>query len=151
MFGSFVRDVRQSRGLSQSDLAEVSGIRQSNISAIEHDRRVPSADTLNRLLVACGYELKAVAGPRTIACPLPRVGWFPDEDLPPSASDDPASQPPAIGPDAPMEQRVRAITAVLEAVDAAMASGQAPTADEDSLLPAFPGVGRGEEVGDGRG
>ncbi|CAN5130078.1 hypothetical protein BH24ACT1_BH24ACT1_04530 [soil metagenome] len=115
MYGSFVRRVRESRGLSQRDLAEISGINQPNISAIENGRRSPSADTLNRLLVACGYELAAVAGERIIHCPLPHTGWFPDDDLPPRLRDDPPDEEPSITPSTLMADRVRTITAVLEA------------------------------------
>lgn len=115
MYGSFLRTVRQSRGLSQQELAEGSGISQPNISAIEHDRRIPSADTLNRLLVACGYELAAVAGSRVLHAPLPRVGWFPDEDLPARHPDDPRDEEPTVTPGTPIADRVRVINAVLEA------------------------------------
>jgi transcriptional regulator with XRE-family HTH domain len=118
MYGTFVRAARKSRSLTQRQLAEISGVRQSNISAIEGGRRVPSADTLNRLIVACGYELSATAGSRTIFCPLPHAGWFPDDDLPRRADDDPPDEPPALGPDMSMDERVRAITAVLEAANA---------------------------------
>lgn len=118
MYGAFIRKVREARSLTQRELAEVSGIAQSNISAIESGRRSPSADTLNRLVVACGFELSATAGNRTIYCPLPRAGWFPDEDLPPRLADDPNDEPPSLGPGASMDERVRAITAVLEAVNA---------------------------------
>ena len=118
MYGTFVRAARESRSLTQRQLAEISGVRQSNISAIESGRRLPSADTLNRLIVGCGYELSATAGNRTIFCPLPQAGWFPDDDLPPIAEDDPPDERPALGPDASMEERVRTITAVLDAADA---------------------------------
>jgi len=118
VYGTFVRAARESRSLTQRQLAEISGVRQSNISAIESGRRVPSADTLNRLIVACGFELSATAGSRTIFCPLPQAGWFPDDDLPPRTSDDPADEPAALGAGAPMDDRVRAITAVLESADA---------------------------------
>ncbi len=99
----------------------LSSVRQSNISAIENDRRVPSADTLNRLVVACGYELTATAGRRTIACPLPMAGWFPDEDTPPAHPDDPVDERPAVGPRTPMRTRARVLTAILHAVDATFA------------------------------
>lgn len=115
MYGSFVRRVRESRSLSQQDLSEVSGISQPNISAIENDRRSPSANTLNRLVVACGYELAAVAGGHAIHCPLPRAGWFPDDDLPPRLPDDPPDEAPSVTSTTPMADRVRIITAVLEA------------------------------------
>ena len=117
MYGDFIRSLRIARGMSQNDLAEVSGIPQPNISAIERDRRLPSIDSLNRLLVACGFELAAVAGEKVIHCRLPEVGWFPDEGLPGPEPDDPGDETPVVGPDTPMEQRVRVITAVLEAAD----------------------------------
>ena len=62
MYGAFIASVRRSRGLTQAQLAEVSGVQQSNISAIEQDRRQPSAATLHRLVHACGFELLASAG-----------------------------------------------------------------------------------------
>ena len=119
MHGDFIRSLRTARGMSQTALAEVSGIPQPNISAIERDRRLPSIDSLNRLLVACGFELAAVAGEKVIHCPLPEVGWFPDEGLPGPDPDDPGDETPVVGPDTPMEQRVRVITAVLEVADQA--------------------------------
>lgn len=118
MYGDFVRTVRRSRGLSQAQLAEVSMVPQPNLSAIEHDRRTPSAETLNRILVACGYELAAVAGDTTIHCPLPRVGWFPDEDDPGPVEGDPLDEEPSLAPGAPIEARLQAIEAVLEAAEA---------------------------------
>lgn len=117
MYGTFVREVRESRALSQTELAEISGVSQPNISAIENGRRSPSADTLNRLLVACGYELAAVAGERVIHCPLPQAGWFPDDDLPPRLPDDPPDEEPSVTARTPMAERVRVIAAVLEAAE----------------------------------
>ena len=117
MYGAFIRDVRESRGLSQPQLAEVAGISQPNLSAYECDRRVPTADTLNRILVACGYQLAASDGRRTIFAPLPRAGWFPDYDLPPALSDDPGLEEPTVTADTPIEERVRIITAVLRLAD----------------------------------
>lgn len=117
MYGTFVRTARRSRQLSQRQLAEISGIRQANISAIENGRRMPSADTLNRLLVACGYELVATAGRRVIGCPLPSVGWFPDGDLPPQLPDDPPDEAAVIPTSTTVEARARVVAAVLDAVD----------------------------------
>jgi transcriptional regulator with XRE-family HTH domain len=114
VYGTFVRSVRTSRRLSQRQLAEISGVRQANISAIENGRRLPSADTLNRLLVACGYELSATAGERVIACGLPAAGWFPDQDQPPALPEDPPDMPTATTG----AQRAAALAAVLDAVDA---------------------------------
>lgn len=114
MYGPFVHRLRTSRGLSQAELARITGIPQPNLSAIEHDRRVPSADTLNRIAVACGYELAAVAGERAIFCDLPRVGWFPDEDDPAPLAGDPTDEPPVVGPDTPLDQRLAVIDAVFD-------------------------------------
>lgn len=86
---------------------------QPNISAIENDRREPSADTLNRLLVACGYELAAVAGARVVHAPLPRAGWFPDEDLPPRLADDPVDEASTVGLGTTPAERARILTAAL--------------------------------------
>jgi transcriptional regulator with XRE-family HTH domain len=71
MYGTFIRQARTSRGLSQVDLARITGIEQPNLSAYENDRQMPSADVLNRILVGCGYILEATAGERRLVCPLP--------------------------------------------------------------------------------
>ena len=118
MYGSFARAIREARGLTQGQLAAVTGIQATNISAIENDHRVPSADTLNRLVVACGFELAAVAGECAVFCPLPRAGWFPDEDLPPPAPGDPGDEAPALSPQASPDERAAAVLAVLDATDA---------------------------------
>ncbi len=117
MYGDLVRSAREHRALSQAELAEVSGVSQPNISAIERDRRLPSADTLNRLLVACGFQLAAVAGGRILRAPLPRAGWFPDEDLPVAAPDDPADEAPLTDASTSMEERLRLLDAALELAD----------------------------------
>ncbi len=48
---------RRSAGHSQRELAERSGIPQPAIARIEAGRTTPRADTLERLLRACGVEL----------------------------------------------------------------------------------------------
>lgn len=119
MYGAFVKAVREARGLTQHDLALVSGVGQSNISAIENGRRIPSADTLNRLLAGCGFELTATAGERTIFCALPSGGTFPAED--PTGGPlpgDPPDERPTVAAGASPAERARMVTAVLDAVDA---------------------------------
>jgi transcriptional regulator with XRE-family HTH domain len=69
MYGDVVRKAREARGLTQTQLAEISGVEQSNISAIEHGRRQPTAATLHRLLLACGFEVLAVAGDLVVPFP----------------------------------------------------------------------------------
>ena len=71
MYGSVVKRARLERGLTQLKLAEISGIEQSNISAIETGRRAPSTETLHRLLLSCGYVMVAAAGAREIVLPPP--------------------------------------------------------------------------------
>ncbi len=95
--------------MTQAQLAEVCGISQPNLSAYENDRRSPTVDVLNRYLVACGYQLVADGGHRQVRCPLPKVGWFPDEDLPPRLPDDPPDEEPVVGRDAPWGHRLQAI------------------------------------------
>ncbi len=109
MYGTFLQQVRTSRRLTQTQLAEVTGISQPNLSAYENDRRVPTMDVLNRILVACGYQLVADGGSRQVRAPLPKVGWFPDEDLPPRHPDDPPDEGPSVPWATPMDERVEAI------------------------------------------
>jgi transcriptional regulator with XRE-family HTH domain len=118
VYGDFLRLLRTSRGLSQGALAEIVGISQPNLSAYEQGRRVPTLDTLNRLVVACGYELAATDGRTTFYCPLPVAGWFPDDEDPPPSPDDPPEQPPSVTNDTPMADRVRALVAALELAEA---------------------------------
>jgi transcriptional regulator with XRE-family HTH domain len=92
MFGAFLLDLRRSRGLTQAELAAVVGIDQPNLSAYEHDRRTPSAETLHRIVTACGYRLVAEAGERRIALappPTPRVASDPHDEPPVVGSADP--------------------------------------------------------------
>jgi|GEM_PF-5575435 transcriptional regulator with XRE-family HTH domain len=49
--------LRNSRGLSQSDLDELSGVSQSAISKIEHNAQKPSIEVLEKLFGALGLQL----------------------------------------------------------------------------------------------
>ena len=51
-------DARQSAGLTQKELSEKSGIRQSNISRIEKGVCMPTLNTLNELAKGLGKKLK---------------------------------------------------------------------------------------------
>lgn len=118
MYAEFLKQLRTSRGLSQAVLAEISGISQPNISAFENGRRVPTLDVLNRIVVACGYQLVAEAGPNQVRCPLPKAGWFPHEDLPPSSADDPEGSDPPVPPAATAAQRGEILAELLDLTDA---------------------------------
>lgn len=49
---------RKSAGLSQRELARISGIAQGDISKIENGRANPTLNTMNRLAAAMGKELR---------------------------------------------------------------------------------------------
>lgn len=53
----WVYGARRSAGLTQRQLAERSGVPQPTIARIESGKQMPRADTLDRLLKACGWEL----------------------------------------------------------------------------------------------
>lgn len=126
MYGAFLRRVRASRGLSQAQLAEVAGISQPNLSAYENDRRMPTLDTFNRLLVACGYQVAADGGSTALHMPFPvGAGGYPFDDLPPRLPDDPPDEPPSVPLDATPGQRAQILLSVLEvasAIDAGKAA-----------------------------
>lgn len=94
----------------------VAGVAQPNLSAIEHGRRLPSAETLHRIVSACGYELTASAGAAVVPLPVPQVGWFPDDDLPPRLPDDPADEEPTVTATTSPHERNRILTSLLLAV-----------------------------------
>jgi transcriptional regulator with XRE-family HTH domain len=108
MYGRVVRQARTERGLTQVQLAEISGIEQSNISAIEMGRRAPTAETLHRLLLACGFTLEATAGGRRFTIPTPDDAGVIEE--------------PAEPLDVPMATRVRMLSAALDAAEATQRS-----------------------------
>ena len=53
-----ILDARIERGMTQKQLAEKSGIRQSNISRIESGAAIPTLQTLNAIAAAVGKTLK---------------------------------------------------------------------------------------------
>lgn len=121
MYGATLRRARIDGGMTQGELADVSGIKQANISAIENGRRQPSAETLHRLLAACGYDLVAVAGDRRLALVPPPAPGEPEIVADLLAERDrtgPFEAPPLIGPDTPVELRARLLVAVLDAAEA---------------------------------
>jgi len=94
VYGTFIKRARTSRGLTQVELARITGIEQPNLSAYENNRQMPSADVLNRILVGCGYLLEATAGERRLICPLPgsdgdRKRWTAHSQM-----SEPSSSPP---------------------------------------------------------
>lgn len=105
MYGAVIRRARKARGLTQTELALISGIEQSNISAIENGRRQPSAATLHQLLLGCGFEVVASAGDTVIP-------------LPASADDAAGDVAVAAETEIPIATRARMVVAALEASEA---------------------------------
>jgi transcriptional regulator with XRE-family HTH domain len=58
-----LRSARRRAGLSQTALAARSGTSQATISAYESGRKVPSMETLDRLLAATGHRLAVEPAP----------------------------------------------------------------------------------------
>lgn len=57
MASSLVVDARQRTGLSQAALAARAGVSRSAISAIEHGKRDPGLEYLQRILRAAGFDI----------------------------------------------------------------------------------------------
>jgi len=55
---TYVNQARRAAGLSQRELSRRTGVPQPAIARIERGLQVPRADTLERLLKACGFELR---------------------------------------------------------------------------------------------
>jgi transcriptional regulator with XRE-family HTH domain len=118
MYGYFLRRVRLAAGLTQGELSTITGIAQSHISAYETNVRVPTSETLNKLVSGSGFSLCAKFGDTVIHCPLPPAGWFDDEANPPRDEEDPPESGPPLSYDAPIEERHRRMAGVLALADA---------------------------------
>jgi transcriptional regulator with XRE-family HTH domain len=53
-----LHQARRAAGFSQRELSRRTGVPQSAIARIERGLQVPRADTLEKLLRACGFELR---------------------------------------------------------------------------------------------
>jgi len=54
-------EVREAQNLTQKQLAEVAGIKQSAIARLENMKSTPQIDTLFKVLTPMGYKLAIVA------------------------------------------------------------------------------------------
>lgn len=54
--GNIIKQIRQSRSLSQQELADKSGLAQNVISRIEREAHKPTDDTTERLAIALDVE-----------------------------------------------------------------------------------------------
>lgn len=77
--GHFLVQARRRHGLSQREIAELTGMTQANISRIERDKVSPSLSTLNRILEAMGETL--TIGSTPLDAPPPGGGNATVRDL----------------------------------------------------------------------
>jgi transcriptional regulator with XRE-family HTH domain len=54
---NIVREARRRSGLTQAELAKRAGVAKSTVGRIESGARVPSADTVERLVEAAGWTV----------------------------------------------------------------------------------------------
>ena len=69
-WGSLLREARTQAGLSQRELAERAQTTQSVVGRVEANLGNPSVETIERLLAAAGFELRAEITPRVPIDPL---------------------------------------------------------------------------------
>ena len=53
-------EAREKQGLTQRDLAKISGVKQPSIARIESLRSTPQLDTLLKVLIPLGYSLEII-------------------------------------------------------------------------------------------
>lgn len=59
--GNRIAEIRKQRGLTQTELSEITGLQQVNISKIEKGKYNVSIDILNKLCTALECEIKIEA------------------------------------------------------------------------------------------
>ena len=53
-------EARESKGITQAKLAEITGLKQAAISRLETSKAIPRLDTILKLLTPLGYKLAIV-------------------------------------------------------------------------------------------
>jgi transcriptional regulator with XRE-family HTH domain len=61
---TLIRTARQRAGLSLRELARCAGTSHTAIAAYESGRKVPNADTLERIVRAAGFSMEVTLAPR---------------------------------------------------------------------------------------
>lgn len=61
MIGSSLKQLREIAGHTQAHLADLIGLKQAQISAVEIGRRITTTDVFERWIVACGGTLQIIA------------------------------------------------------------------------------------------
>ncbi len=53
-------ETREAKGLTQQELADISGVKQSSIARLEKLKTTPQIDTLFKILTPMGYKLAII-------------------------------------------------------------------------------------------
>jgi len=80
MLANRLVEIRNSRSMTQSEVAAASGISRSKIQRIEHDRAKPNVDDLHRLAAVYGCEPQHLLQP--YGEEIPRVRYRPRDAAP---------------------------------------------------------------------
>ncbi|MGB7726258.1 MAG: helix-turn-helix transcriptional regulator, partial [Dehalococcoidales bacterium] len=64
--GERVRELREAKGLSISDLAIKAGMKRPNLSRLEHGRHQPSLETLERIAESLGISVAQLVTKRLV-------------------------------------------------------------------------------------
>lgn len=59
-FSIVIHQIREEKGLTQVELAELSGVNQANISRIENGERLPNIYTLQKIANSLGMQLALI-------------------------------------------------------------------------------------------
>ncbi|MBQ0084647.1 MAG: helix-turn-helix transcriptional regulator [Prevotella sp.] len=59
-FSVLLHRIREEKGLTQTELAELSGVNQANISRIENGERLPNIYTLQKIANSLGMQLALI-------------------------------------------------------------------------------------------
>lgn len=65
--GSRIRELREAKGLTITDVAQRAGMERPNLSRLEHGRHQPSVDTLERIAEALEVPVAALLARRDVA------------------------------------------------------------------------------------
>ncbi|MCM1370754.1 MAG: helix-turn-helix domain-containing protein [Clostridium sp.] len=60
MIGKILKTIRKSRGLTQEELSNITGIPQNTISQYENEKFEPSYNTVYTISKACGFEIEFI-------------------------------------------------------------------------------------------
>lgn len=63
-------EAREAKGLTQGQLAEAAGLKQSAVARLERMKVTPQIDTLFKVLTPMGYKLTIVPRMKWLNCPI---------------------------------------------------------------------------------